>query len=206
MATENLITPHLIYRKGFPAHKFIFDIAVTIAIAIARLVLSIIGLVVVAVAIPFSVKTGTINAFGWQMERLPSWAWPWSNDYDGIQGQKNGKNYTDHPMDSFRGKYHWTAIRNSLNNFLRYVVGFDYRAVTYIEHWGSEQDIRDGVRGWCYYRAHVIGRPFAMHGIALNYGWVIWIGWKITSSRHADRPWCGWTVHPWRDKTSVTTQ
>lgn len=196
------ITPPMIYRDRYPIRIIAFDVVLILVVALLRLLLALVGLVVVAIAIPFAKKSGPVNSFGWQMERLPWWAWPWSNDYDGIQGQKNGKNYTDHPLDSFAGKYHWTAVRNSLNNLLRYVIGFDYNNVEYIEHAGTAKDIDDGVRGWCYYRAHVKGRLIAMPNITWNRGRVFWMGWKVTASRWSDRPWCGFTLTAWRDKST----
>lgn len=53
------------------------------------LVLLILGLVVVAVAIPFRVP-GVSVSDGRSIVNLPRWAWLFGNDYDGLLGDKRG--------------------------------------------------------------------------------------------------------------------
>lgn len=189
------IFPVIKKKKSFGVHLFVVDLVFTFCVLIAWLVMIIIGLFVVAIALPFSHKIGEKNEYGWQMERLPKWAWYWSNDYDGVQGQKNGKNYTDSALDSFWGRYNWTAIRNPANNFSRYTMGVNFFDVRLIEWVGTDPDIDDGIVGWSYLRFHVVGKRFAFPKLAINTGKrVIWIGWKGKSFRYAERPWAGFTA------------
>ena len=52
---------------------------------VARVVMIVLGLAVVAVAIPFAVP-GVSVSDGRPIVNLPRWAWPWGNDFDGLDG------------------------------------------------------------------------------------------------------------------------
>ena len=197
----NTINPPIKKRDSFPLFLFLQNFIFTICVLVAWLIMIVLGFFVVAIALPFSHKIGEKNEYGWQMERLPKWAWFWSNDYDGVQGQKNGKNYTSSALDSFWGRHNWTAIRNPANNFSRYTIGVDFNAVELIEWIGTNPNIDDGIVGWSYLRFHVKGKRYAYPKLAYNNGKrVFWIGWKGKSFRYADRPWAGFTAMTFKVK------
>lgn len=166
---NDIIEPHY-QQDHFPIW---FKIAISFVIlltALATIVMSLVGIVVFPIAWQFRQHKTDPNEYGWFMLNLPSWAWQWDNDYDGIVGQKNGKNYSKYPLGSFRGCFHWSVLRNPANNFSRYFIGFDYRDVVLIAQDGN----------WWIAQTHD-GAYFRYKGF----------GWKIEKFRYADRPWCG---------------
>lgn len=147
--------------------------AIILWIAIVGLVtvfMCIAGMIAFPLAWPFRKRNSPTNRDGWFMLNFPSWAWQWDNDYDGLVGQKNGKNYSKYPLGSFLGCFHWAALRNPANNWSRYFIGFDYNKCHSI--------MQDG--NWWIARTDT--------GIFVRYKG---FGWKIERYRHADRPWCG---------------
>lgn len=83
------------------------------------LVIDILGLFVVAIAIPFRVDDYS-KSDGRRIVNLPRWAWLWGNDYDGLTGDKDNKYAALTPFgvapDSYLGMWWWAAIRNPSNN------------------------------------------------------------------------------------------
>lgn len=175
------------------------DLIFIMGVTVLRTLLILVGLVVVFVALFFTKKEGAVNANGWQMERLPSWAWLWSNDYDGVQGEKHGDYQRHYGFNTFWSKYNWTAVRNPVNNFSRYMIGFDYNRVMIIQWQGTSPDVDRSTKGFAYFRARVVGCDVEYPSFIWNNGkWYVRLGWKITRTRHPDRPWCGFTVSPSR--------
>ena len=84
-----------------------------------NIITDILGLVVVAVAIPFRVPDIS-KSDGRAIVNLPSWAWLFGNDYDGLLGDKHGTWAASTPfglpVDSFISMYTWAALRNPVNN------------------------------------------------------------------------------------------
>lgn len=147
--------------------------------SIILFVMALVGaVIIVPIGLLFTHKIGTKNEYGWQMERLHNKLWPWSNDYDGVQGQKNGKNKNPFgwALGSYLGNWWWTAIRNPVNNWNRYYIGVDYNQVTHIAKSGNWLiAVGDGKIYPCYRYKNFL------------------FGWKVTESRAADRPWCGFS-------------
>lgn len=140
---------------------------------VCNVALLILGLVVVAVAIPFRVP-GVSVSDGRPIVNLPRWAWLWGNDYDGLTGDKHGTWAASTPFgwpaDSFLAMYTWAALRNPVNN-LRQTSLFSC-PVASVTITGYGQD---------YVRDH-IGQT----------------GWQFVIARRGLRRWYGfYWVHPW---------
>lgn len=114
-----------------------------ISLFLVKLPVQILGLLIVALAIPFRYSENTVENDGlsrqysqypelgsWTRWRLPKWALWWDNAYDGLTGDKRGwwanecrkAGRTEY---SFLSMYIWAALRNSANYFSRYVSGVD---------------------------------------------------------------------------------
>ena len=96
---------------------------------LVRAVLILLGLVVVAVALPFYNGNRKLDQFFtqfhtkdvWYHIGLPKWAWLWSNDRDGALGDKRGWWHNEMVKEggscySFKSMYTWLALRNPVNN------------------------------------------------------------------------------------------
>ena len=85
----------------------------------SNIMLNILGLVVVAIAIPFRVD-GVSLSDGRKISNLPKWAWLFGNDYDGLLGDKRmwwaANTPFGLPADHFISMYTWAALRNPVNN------------------------------------------------------------------------------------------
>lgn len=86
---------------------------------ICNVVLDIIGLFVVAVAIPFRVDGKSLSD-GRPIKNLPNCVWLFGNDYDGLLGDKRGwwdaNTPFGLPADHYIPMYTWAALRNPVNN------------------------------------------------------------------------------------------
>lgn len=86
---------------------------------VANVLFVLTGLLMVAIAIPFRVK-GISVSDGRPIVNLPRWAFPWGNDFDGLEGDKRlwwAQNTPFKlPVDHFISMYVWAAIRNPANN------------------------------------------------------------------------------------------
>lgn len=102
----------------------IFTTLVLPVLAGVKILASLLGLVVVALALPFARQAeppalpATVSrhtAPGWQFIRLPAWAnWCWGNDKYGAEGNWFWQGKT------FWRRYVWLALRNPANNLQRY--------------------------------------------------------------------------------------
>ena len=86
---------------------------------LANIVTDLLGIFVVALAIPFRVP-GVSVSDGRPIVNLPKWVWMFGNDYDGLLGDKRGWWDANTPfgwkVDSFMAMWWWAAIRNPVNN------------------------------------------------------------------------------------------
>lgn len=123
-----------------------------IFLLVSNVLLDLIGLLVVAVAIPFRVEGKSLSD-GRPIVNLPKWCWLFGNDYDGLLGDKRGwwKDNTPFnlPVDHFLSMYWWAAIRNPVNNMRLtslYSCPVDGSVITYV----GDKRVRDkaGQEGW----------------------------------------------------------
>jgi len=158
-----------------------------------RLVLALIGLVVVAVALPFSYEVpGTLKANGWYLRLLPPWAWAWSNDRDGAEGDDQ-RRWLDRDAiftNAWLNRWWWLAIRNPFNNGTRswQLFSIDLDEVCAHKYVG-QFDVRDkfGYEGYQFVSAVSInpiaraceGLYYVRRWGSSDYGFVIQIGFKL---------------------------
>lgn len=179
-----------------------------IVLIVIRLGLIVLGLAVVAVALPFRKQEFSLKYPDWPITNLPRWAWLFGNDYDGLQGDirgwwnDNADQYVlfglfpllrkirpslrkidgTHPLSM----WWWAAIRNPVNN-LRLVSGFncpvDECDITYAGH----EFVADkpGVRAWQFVtaqRSTGISRWFgfyASYAFSPTRAMVVRLGYKV---------------------------
>lgn len=86
---------------------------------LCNVVLDIVGLFVVAAAIPFRVDGKSLSD-GRPIKNLPKCVWLFGNDYDGLLGDKRmwwaANTPFGLPVDHFIPMYTWAALRNPVNN------------------------------------------------------------------------------------------
>ena len=154
---------------------------------VVRVALIVIGLPVVALAIPF--RTECVSASdGRPIVNLPRWAWLFGNDYDGLLGDKRGW-WADNtpfgwPVDSFAAMWWWAAFRNPVNN-MRFVKLWQApvkgSTITYV----GDYTVRDhpGEAGWQFVTTENGGKHW--YGFYLVHQWsetrafVIRLGFKV---------------------------
>lgn len=93
-----------------------------------RIILVIMGLPIVAIALPFATERETDRVASWdqwRLIRLPWWAWLWDNKRDGAMGDVRGT-YPDRQAPDWADTeyllaYNWLALRNPVNNFSRWL-------------------------------------------------------------------------------------
>jgi hypothetical protein len=167
---------------------------------------TLLGLIVVPLAIPFSRVVGEMRPFTdprysyrgyWFLERLPVWALPWDNVYDGLLGDKRGWWANDceengYSFHSFKAKFLWASIRNPANYWSRIVTGCDVRTVELL----AGQPVCDEDNpGWHFLRAtDAKGRSFYYLGFVFPW----WFdkthavygrfGWKLKLEHNGMRP------------------
>lgn len=135
------------------------------ALAAIKIAAVLLGLVAVAVALPFAYYTSppalpaTVQRSiypGWSYLRLPAWAdWLWGNDKYGAMGNWL---WADRDPLSYWSQYVWLALRNPANNLQRYgLFRFDTDPAR-VRCWGDRRvDDVAGLAGWqlvsCGWRA-----------------------------------------------------
>lgn len=177
-----------------------------------RVMLIVLGLPIVALAIPFRVHALSASD-GRPVVNLPRWAWLWGNDFDGLLGDKRGW-WADNtpfglPADSFLSMWWWAAIRNPVNN-LRLVPGISCPVsechIAYQGHYTVED--KPNLGGWQFVAARRIGGRSRWYGFYFVHEWsatrafVIRIGYKIKPSHQgSDEPAKGVTfkLNPWKE-------
>lgn len=137
--------------------KVIKDIVYAILITVAMFVVQAIGIIAGLVLVPIgllfrTLDQGTMKRFTtfntdrfWVKEDLPNWLRWYQNDEDGLRGDHRG--WWD--ANSFGGDsskvfnmFWWSAIRNPLNYFKRFVIGCDVRNYEIVKLAGKDH-VRD---------------------------------------------------------------
>ncbi|MCS4310266.1 hypothetical protein M2397_000541 [Pseudomonas sp. BIGb0381] len=152
-----------------------------------NIVTDLIGLFIVAIAIPFRVDDFS-KSDGRPIVNLPRWAWLFGNDYDGLQGDRRGWWAENTPfgwkVDSFMAMWWWAAVRNPVNN-MRFVklwqAPIKGSTVTHI----GDYTVRDhpGEAGWQFVTTENGGKHW--YGFYLVHQWsdtrafVIRLGFKV---------------------------
>ena len=176
---------------------------------ILRVALILLGLPIVALAIPF--RRASVSASdGREIVNLPRWAWLWGNDFDGLLGDKRGWWADNTPfgvaVDSFLAMWWWAAVRNPVNN-LRLVPGISCPVTDCLIEYRGDYTVEDkpGQGGFQFVIAH--RRSSTWYGLYWVHEWsatrafVVRLGYKIKPS-HAlsGEPPKGMTfkVNPWK--------
>lgn len=157
------------------------------------------GLVAVAIALPFRVEnistsvpfTQYPNLGNWMMVNLPSWARPWDNPRDGMMGDKRGwfANWCigrGWSYPSWLAMWWWAAVRNPANYYGRVTMAIDItdaalRKLAGTSVWANEDELgwhyitaeRDGKLLGCLFQA-AIRYPFST-----RYGFYCRFGYKL---------------------------
>jgi hypothetical protein len=166
---------------------FVLAAAQWTALLLIRAALIILGLGVVALAIPFRVP-GASASDGRPITNLPRWAWLFGNDYDGLLGDKRAWWAKNTPfglaVDSYLAMWIWAAWRNPVNN-LRLVPGLSCPvsecAITYRGNYVVED--KPNLGGWQFVTA--ASRTSRWYGLYVVHEWsptrafVLRIGYKI---------------------------
>ena len=175
----------------------------SLGLSLVKLSMAVIGLFVVAVALPFRkgetkwLSSSHNEAYEWGVITLPKWAWLWSNDSDGSLGDSRGwwaKNAVfGLPHTSYFAQWWWLCIRNPVNN-LRYtkLMSCDVSKAE-ITHQG-DYFVRDkpDFAGYQFVVATVEGRSY--YGLYIVHQWneerafVLRAGFKV-EPRHAKTDW-----------------
>lgn len=156
----------------------------------ANVILDLLGLVVVAIAIPFRVD-GVSVSDGRKISNLPKWAWLFGNDHDGLLGDKRmwwaANTPFGLPVDHFISMYTWAAIRNPVNNMRltnMFSAPVEGSTITY----KGDEHVRDhaGEQGWQFVITENNGKKW--YGFYLVHLWsdtrafVIRLGYKVEPS------------------------
>lgn len=176
----------------------------------ANIVLILLGLIVVAIALPFREADNSLSD-GRPIVNLRTWAWLWGNDFDGALGDKRGW-WAAHtpfglPVDHFVSMYWWLAIRNPANNkrrvslFSAPIVG---STITYVGNYNVAD--RPGQGGWQFVKlVDRKGRCYYGFYLVLQYSntraFVIRLGFKIKPDHQGTAELAkGMTVrvNPWK--------
>lgn len=172
--------------------------------ALVKYSLTLLGLLVVAAAIPYARYTGkTIgDPVLWRERHLPRWAWLWGNDRDGTLGDKRGwwRNKSAGSPETFWNQYRWLALRNPVNNLQRvwplYINGKDL-SKGYVGDYRVDDDPFGG--GWHFVWSGWRTGFYLIHEYGNGRALEIRTGWKLRPENQKDKA-VGFTVliHPWR--------
>lgn len=143
----------------------------------------VIGLFILPFVIPFSkIVPGTKRPFSdyegwWELEILPDLFWMWSNDEDGLQGDKRGW-WDAHSMfgkaTNYLSKLWWVVWRNPFANASRYHPLFSCDVSKCRSWWYfGDYHVRDDVNstGWqLVFAKSDAGRVYAGLYVVIRYG------------------------------------
>jgi len=175
---------------------------------LANIILDLVGLVVVAVGIPFRVNDYSESDLR-AISNLPKWLWLFGNDYDGLLGDKRGwwaaNTPFGLPVDHFVSMYTWAALRNPVNNMRRTNLFSAPVQGSTITFKGKEhvRDDKDSA-GWQFVTTENSGKKW--FGFYLVYLWsdtrafVIRLGFKVEPKDAGSTERQGMTtkVNPWK--------
>lgn len=173
-----------------------------------NIVMDLVGLFVVAIAIPFKVDDIS-KSDGRQIVNLPRWVWLFGNDYDGLLGDKRGwwaeNTPFGWPVDHFVSMYTWAALRNPVNN-MRLTNLFSAPVQGSAITFKGKEHVRDDKdsAGWQFVTTENSGKKW--FGFYLVYLWsdtrafVIRLGFKVEPKDAGSTERQGMTtkVNPWK--------
>lgn len=186
--------------------------------------MNILGLLVVALALPFKKEdVSTEKPFtqypqhgSWLLCRLPAWAKPWDNPRDGMYGDKRGwwANERDGDFKSFLSCWLWAAVRNPANYYSRVMSAIDTTGATLRKLAGTSDKANEDENGWhficCEKDGKVLGCLFQAaikYPFSSKYGFYCRFGYKIEldepmteANDYYDRMRSSvWKFSPWKD-------
>jgi hypothetical protein len=198
-----------------------------IVFRLANLVFVFAGLFIIPLALPFRRAypetarryTQYPDLGDWQLERLPGWASPWDNVFDGVTGDKRGwfANWcAERGYGPFMQRYIWTAIRNPANFLSRVLCGIDVSHCEISKIAGADEVEADqGKPGWQVLTAtDEFGRRYfrlfaeLIYPFSSTHHFLLDVGWKIklehNNIKYEDPPserWkgCVMTISPWKE-------
>ncbi|MDR1709994.1 MAG: hypothetical protein LBS70_09790 [Candidatus Accumulibacter sp.] len=140
---------------------------------LAEMPVNLLGLIVVALALPFRRETSEGMPFSqypefgaWRMIELPGWAKWWSNPCDGLIGDKRGwfgQWCVGHriPYPSALSMWWWAAVRNPANYFSRVTTAIDITGATLKLLAGTSVYASESDFGWHFIVAERDGKTLA---------------------------------------------
>ena len=174
----------------------------SIIVFLAGIPITLLGLIVVAIALPFRKEyPETRKPFlqypgEWMLVRLPSWALLWDNPHDGAWGDRRG--WWDNECggcSKFINMYNWMAIRNPANYWSRRVTGVDVSRCEIVKLGGKDViEEEPGMKEWQFLVAiRDDGTKFHRFWLSWafgdgNHAIMIDIGWKIKLAHNAITP------------------
>jgi hypothetical protein len=174
-----------------------------LALAVLGLVMTIIGLAVVWIALPYRAVSGPEQPFSqypqhgnWVLVRLPRLALWWDNIYDGMYGDKRGwwANHCSGQHASRKSMWLWAAVRNPSNYFSRVICGVDVSRCTIVKVAGMDTVSENpGQREWQILKAvrddgTAFPRFFVSWAITHDHALMIDIGWKVKLAHNGTAP------------------
>lgn len=202
------------FRSG--VLRYIVDMPVSLA-----------GLLVVAVALPFrSIDASTSVPFtqyasigNWQMVNLPPWAKPWDNPCDGMIGDKRGwfANWCTErgwSYPSWLSMWWWAAIRNPANYYSRVTTAIDITGATLRMLAGTSAKADESEFGWHFLAAELDGKTLGclfqaavLYPFSSRYGFYCRFGFKLEldepqtaeNDRYDRLRSSVWKFSPWKD-------
>lgn len=182
-----------------------------IAYLLVEVPVQLVGLVINAIAIPFSKDDTNVENDGqakiftqypqygvWRRVRLPRWARWWDNPYDGLLGDKRGEwaKIRSGKHETFTSMYIWSALRNPANYFSRKVTGVDVSDCVICAIGGNSiEPDTTGASGksWSHLVAvnsqgKTYSRFYGFYPITKKYGFSFNIGWKIKLEHNYTSP------------------
>ena len=178
----------------------------SISVFLSGIIITILGLPIVAIALPFRkygldiIRFTQYTELGyWKKVTLPKWARWWSNEFDGAYGDKRGW-WANNCIEKYNKQYNqffpmwmWLAVRNPANYWSRVVTGIDVSECT-IKKLAGQDIVSDSIDelGWQFLVAErEDGKLF--HSLRFAFPWFFsenhiiygWFGWKLKLSHNA---------------------
>lgn len=174
-----------------------------------RILMTIVGMPIVAIGLLFKKVTGEAKPFlyypqhtdKWQKVNLPKLLWPWDNQRDGAKGDVRGQYWiADDPKDDEKLLYpafmegndylkywYWLVLRNPCNNFSRFTRLMSCNVHDVKEHGFMEYEGDYRVNGKEYGNQtvymHLDGRTYwghySLRKLSSKYDLYLRMGWKI---------------------------